>query len=432
MWVEVLCREVIGFMRQAARLATGYTILMSFWVFALIGSGPASAQTQGGYADLFDAVWTVVAEQFAGTPKVDWDEVGRRYRDSVATAGSLEEAYLLMQQMVALLGDSGTYLVTPAEVEQARSNSDQSQIIGVGMLLESTPAGEVYIVDVLARGPAARAGVRRGERIVAVDGESTAGQSASEVASRIRGEQGKPVRITLADPQGQERTLEIVRAPVTFRSEFEAKTLPGRVGYISVPTLGSGSELQFLSALRRMYRTDALIVDLRRFDGVADPEAVLKIAGLLTQEPLGAILTRQGAFLLNPIREWGATGSITVPPPTGLDYYRKPVAILVDASVAVSPFSLAFVTGMQETGRATLVGRGTEPGAIYGGGQVYYELPGGGFLSVTANYLASIKSNTFVTQFQPDVPVPVDRSYLAAWYRGDDADVTAATAALSR
>jgi len=417
-------------MRPTSKLFLRLIVLLLIVASVLIGPSKATAQLSA--LELFDGVWTAVSEYFAGTPRVDWEEVGARYREHASGVATLDELYELLQEMVAQVGDPGTFIRTPAEVEEALSQGDPSQIIGVGMILDMTPDGEVFILSVLGGGPAERAGVRRGERIAAVDGEDTAGMSAADVAAKIRGMQGTVVELSLADPEDRVRTLEIVRAPVTFRYEIEARALEGGIGYISIPSLGPGAEVEFLAALRRMYNTEGLILDFRRFDGVADADVVLKIAALFTQEPLGAIVTRQDAVVLEPTRNWGSTGSPSVPPPTGLDYYQKPLALIVQDAAAINPFSLALVAGMQESGRAILVGRSVDPELNLGGGQVYFQLPGGAILSITSSYLVSLKTRQFVTRFDPDVPVAIDRTYLAKWYRGEDADVDAAIQALTK
>ena len=424
----------MGSMEAAVRSRArtlGLTLLCLFILSAVAALFGPPAAAQYTALDIFDGVWNFVAEHFAGTYRVDWEEAAAIYRDTAAGAQTVDELYEILREMVALIGDDGTFIRTPREVEEALAR-DNSRIIGVGVILSSTPQGDVYVLSVLTGGPAYLAGVRQGERVVAVDGVPMAGKSTAEVASAIRGEEGTEVELTLAGPDDSVRTVTISRAPVTVTQDFEARVLPGGIGYIEVPTLRSGAEYEVLAALRRMYSTDGLILDLRSFDGVADADAVLRIAGLFTQARLGAIVTRHDAAVLEPTRDWGRSGPPGVPPPTGLDYYQRPVAIIVQDAAAVSPYSLALVAGLQEAGRAILVGRGAAPDLNLGGGQVIVQLPGGAILSVTSSYLVSLRTQSFVTRFEPDVPVAVDRSYLAKWYRGEDPDVEAAIEALAR
>lgn len=399
-------------------------IVTAFAIWALLFS-PAGAE-ESPYAPLFEAVWSGIFENYLGLSIVDWEAVRREYEPRVLEAGSEEEAYRLVQEMVALLGDPETFVRSPGEIAQMRAE-DPAKIIGVGMLLGMTGEGDVVVLRVLARGPAERAGIRPGDRIAAVDGLQTRGMHHSAVAAMIRGEAGSVVAITVANPEGEERTISVRRAPVEFTYEVSSRNLGGGVGYLSIPTFRSGTEAQVLSHLRRLYRTQVLLLDLRGFDGLVDPESLLKIAGLFTGEALGGLLTLDGVYGIFPDREWaGGTGVFGVPPPTRLDYYEKPVVLIVDSTVAGSVLTLALVEGLRETGRAEVVGRGSPPGVPAGAGQSYLGLPGGGILSVTSSFLISHRRQEFLFQLTPDREVPMDVAYLRALYDGADPDVEAA------
>ena len=99
----------------------------------------------------------------------------------------------------------------------AGSTGDYS---GIGATLEErTVGGQTYnFVTATAQGsPAARAGLRRGDRLLAVDGQSTAGKHAKEIASMVRGETGSVATITF-ERAGQTETLRITREAVTQAS----------------------------------------------------------------------------------------------------------------------------------------------------------------------------------------------------------------------
>lgn len=391
--------------------------------------------TQAPYADLFAAVWLTVAEQYAGTPEVAWDEVGEEYHEVISFAASESEAYEMASEMVALLGDPGTFIRTPAEVRALQERATDGEIIGVGMLLGSTPNAEVVVLSVLDGGPASQAGVRRGERIAAVDGASTADKSVNDVAGEIRGEQGSTVELTLMDPQGAERSVRIVRAPVQFTPEVSSRVLPGNIGYLSLTSFRPGLDAEFLNALRRLYRTRALLIDLRQGDGAVDPTVVLRIAGLFTEDPLAALVTRGGGFILQPIRQWEGGGDSETPSllgPTDLDFHTKPVAVLADDAVASSVFTLGLVAGLQESGRATIIGRPSTEELRAGKGYSVFELPGGGFLNVATSLLLSLEDREFITSFTPDVVVPMDVNLLKSWYDGNDLDIEAGRQAVLR
>lgn len=428
--------EVIGVVRRAWT-AKSLSALIVFLGWGCLWAGPwAGAQPAAdeplSYRELFEEVWTVVAENFVGpAPGVDWFAVRDEYERKVTSARSDEEAYRYLAEMVALLGDPLTVLRTPQEVEAALAADDPSRYEGVGMMLLEYSDGTIVVSEVFDGGPARRAGIRKGSRLVAVDGAPVAGKSVTEVVQAIKGPAGSTVALTVADPQGSERTYSVRRAQISLAAEVKSNRLAGGIGYLAIPSFSQGTEVQVLSHLRRLYRTNGLIIDLRNLDGAAHPGSFLRIAGLFTDEPLGALYTRRGLLLLQPDRAWqGGTGTLGVPPPTRLDFWEKPIAIIVDGTTALSQFAVALVTGLRESGKAVVVGRGTGPALGVGTGQGVRELEGGGLLFVANSQLVSLREQRVIDALDVDRVVTFDQAYLEAWYRGEDLDIETARQAV--
>lgn len=132
------------------------------------------------YEELFHHVWLAVAENYVGPAEgVDWFAAQREYLPKVKSAQSDEEAYRHLAEMVALVGDPLTFLVTPEEMQNAPEALDPSNFSGVGMMLVQFPDDSIVVTEVFDRAPASRAGLRKGHRIVAVNGVSTATRAGS-------------------------------------------------------------------------------------------------------------------------------------------------------------------------------------------------------------------------------------------------------------
>jgi membrane-associated protease RseP (regulator of RpoE activity) len=97
----------------------------------------------------------------------------------------------------------------PAPQHPGSAGSPPPQFEGVGMVLDAT-SGRVVVAQVNDGSPAERAGVQRGDVIVAVDGVATAGQPMDQVIGRIRGPAGTPVRLRF-ERGGQQFELTIRR-----------------------------------------------------------------------------------------------------------------------------------------------------------------------------------------------------------------------------
>lgn len=86
----------------------------------------------------------------------------------------------------------------------------EADIGGIGARVEAVEAG-VYLPSLLDEGPAAKAGIRNGEVITAVDGESLAGLELNEAIGRITGPVGSEATLTVLGEDGVERTVTLER-----------------------------------------------------------------------------------------------------------------------------------------------------------------------------------------------------------------------------
>ena len=353
----------------------------------------------------------------------DWQAVRERYLALARQSGT--DGYLLAARMLQELGPEAGFVLTPQQASEARARSPRESLVGVGVIIVQTDAGEVLVRSVLPGGPAERGGVRRGDRIAAVDGVPTAGRSLDEVAMAIRGQANTAVRLDLLGPDGAIRRLTLTRRPYTYEPRVQARVLPDNIGYLHLPHFREGMETAFLGELRRLYRTRALVLDLRDSAPGGSLITLSHIAGLITQEPLGLLVSRDGVAVL-PSRKATQSDNPLIPAPTEIDFYDRPIAVLVDETSRFHELAFA----LKENRRAVLVGRPMSAG----GGQVQTctELPGGGEMCVTSMRFFSSRGRPLVGPVVPDVVVPVDRLFLERWAAGGDLDVEKAVEVLQR
>jgi carboxyl-terminal processing protease len=130
--------------------------------------------------------------------------------------------------MLAVLDPHSNYL-TPREYSNLRQEQE-SEFYGIGVTINQRN-GRVYILSVVPGTPAARAGLRYGDAILAVDGESATDWTTQEVVRRVRGEKGTTVELTI------ERVGE--RAPLVVRLQRGLVPLPSiRTAFMIRPEVG--------------------------------------------------------------------------------------------------------------------------------------------------------------------------------------------------
>lgn len=251
--------------------------------------------------------------------------------------------YGAIRGMVEALGDVGhSVFLTPEELKQ-QDAALQGELVGIGATL-SDETGQLLVVSVISGSPAAGAGVRSGDRILAVDDQSVEGKSVEDVVIRVRGEEGTTVRIRLLHRGDNQPTeLSIVRAKITIPA-VTWTIVPGtRVADLRVTQFSNGTTDQLKTAIdgARGAGATAAMLDLRGNPGGFVNEAV----GVASQFLSGGIVY---------VTQDAAGAETQVPVQPGGVAIDLPLVVLVDHGSASSAEIVA--GALQDAKRARLVG----------------------------------------------------------------------------
>lgn len=292
-----------------------------------------------------------------------------------------------MRGMVARLaerGDEHSAFISARDADLFNAELDQ-QFVGIGV--EIRMLGEPPLLTVinppLLDTPAHRAGIRVGDKIMAVDSKSTAGSSMLELMRQIRGSVGEPVELTiLHEGDTKPVSITVLRAIIDTPSVLgDARDENGqwdfrlaadrRIGYLRIVNFGSKTADEFAAALQEVVdqNVEALLLDVRDNLGGALDAAVNACDQFLSEgQQIVSIRGRHASVDETYIA-------------SGDGPYRKiPLAILANGNSASSSEILAAC--LQDHGRAVLIGERT-----YGKGTVQhiiYTESGRSLLKLTA------------------------------------------------
>ena len=301
--------------------------------------------------ELIDEAWDIIWHDFYGSIPPEQKRTYGAIKGSVET---LEDPY--------------TFFIEPepAVREQERL---QGKFGGIGAYLTLNEAGQVVLNPMVDR-PAARAGVKKGDILIAVDGVPVpVPADMDDVTAKIRGEVGTPVTLTI---QRGDETLDIrvERAEIELPSVswHPADGAPD-VGYIRIERFSGLTDKEFSQAMNELMQQgagSAFIIDLRGNPGGLVDAAVDVASHFLDG---GLVLIEKHAD--GAQKEYKAKPGVDVPPTT-------PVILLVDGNTASAAEILA--GALQDRGRAMLVGEKT-----YGKGSIQriHRLSDGSALHVT-------------------------------------------------
>lgn len=163
--------------------------------------------------------------------------------------------------MVGGLGDQFSRYETQAEYD-ANQSFLNGQFAGIGASVEQKNS-QIVLSNILPSTPAAKAGLKTGDIITAVDGQSTKGWTADDAVNHIRGKAGTQVRLDV-NRNGQSLTYTLTREEINVPS-IATHVFDNRVLYVRIFDFGSRTATEFDKALQDNLKgsVNLVLLDLR-------------------------------------------------------------------------------------------------------------------------------------------------------------------------
>lgn len=249
--------------------------------------------------------------------------------------------------MLNVLDPHSTYL--DAADFAAFKTEQRSQYYGIGATIGDLTQGDqvnTYIRATFEEAPAARAGLRFGDKIVAVDGQSMKGKTFPEVRKFLLGALGTVVKVTVEHAEtGQIETVTITRDAVSLPSIPQAYMVRPGVGYIAMTGgFNTTTADEFADALQNLHSKgmNTLVLDLRGNRGGLLIQAV-RVANTFLQR--GQLIVKQQGRVRGSAESFAALNDN---PDT------VPLVILVNGETASAAEIVA--GALQDHDRAFIVG----------------------------------------------------------------------------
>ena len=254
------------------------------------------------------------------------------------------------------------------EVFQQMKESGEATYEGVGFTIAPEPAG-LMIVSVREDGPAARAGILPGDRILKLGADATARLSFLECIQRLRGQPGEPLTLTYHRPANREtREVSMIREVIRQETVRDAVLLDpaltsgSKIGYVRLVQFNAPSPRELADALDKLEDQGmaALVFDLRN-----NPGGLLNAA----VEVLGEFVPPNTAVVTVEGRPGATNPPALRTPPRQRRVRAYPITVLVNHNSASASELVA--GALQDLGRAVITGTTT-----FGKGSVQSIIPG--------------------------------------------------------
>lgn len=363
----------------AVVLLLGAVLGLVFGGGYLVGDLRAQPRTAQASAD-FALLWQVrdlLSTKFIGDQPVMQSQI---HGAAAGLAASYKDPY--------------TVFVEPAP-RRIERDEIRGHFGGIGARMGRDDSGEL-VLTVMRDKPAARAGVRDGDILVAVDGKPiTKEMTVQDVVGLVRGDEGTKVELSLKrGSQGAPFSISVVRERIDTPSvEWRVLNEADHLGYAKVALFGERTNQELQAALTELSikGVNKLVLDLRGNGGGLVDAAVDITSQFLADGYVLREQKRGGEERYFPVKRSTSPA------------HNWPIVVLVDAGTASAS---EIVSGaLRDAGRAILVGEKT-----YGKGSVQevHEFPDGSSLHVTvARWLTPLRNQIDKVGLQPDIQVTI-------------------------
>lgn len=339
---------------------------------------------------------------------------------AVANPKTLKDNWLahqVIEGMVEGLGDRYTVFMDVDEYRSLKESMSGGNFGGVGIYIELNKenGNRLTVSRPIPDSPASDAGIKEGDVVLAIDGESTLGYSIEDAQAKLRGQIGSPVTLTIRR-LNQDRPFDVVLKRDNIRVSSVTSALQEsdghKIGYMRLQMFGEKTDEELEGAMRALENQGAegYILDLRNNGGGYIVSAVDVVSKFV---PTGSVVTS--------VEERG----------TGNKIYRsrpslrtpKPLILLINqysasaseiTAAALSDYEAAELVGVKSFGKGSV--------------QKIFSLPdGSGVKITTAHYHTPTGKDINEVGIEPHEKVEFEGRSMGG---ADDSQYQAATKAL--
>lgn len=220
-----------------------------------------------------------------------------------------------LKGMVESVGDPYTVYLNKKDFQQL-SEMTVGSFGGIGIVFGKR-GNDYVVISALEDNPGAKAGIKSGDIITAIDDKSTREMNMEQVANKIRGKYGTTVTLELKDKEGKLRKVNVVRAEIKNPS-VAGQLLPNtKIGYIRIAIFNENTGDDFAKKYAELEKQgmQALVLDLRENPGGILNAGVDVARMLVPKGPIVSVIDKNG-------NKYEETSS--------LEKVKYPLAVLVD------------------------------------------------------------------------------------------------------
>ncbi len=296
-----------------------------------------------------------------------WNLLEKKYVDADKLT-SQELLYNSIKGMLWATKDPYTVFMDPKEIKEFNSDIE-GKFEGIGAEV-GIKQGILTIIAPLQDSPAEKAGLMAGDKVLKINGESTAEMTIDEAVNKMRGEKGTEVKLIVFRNGGEEKTKEItiVRGVIEVKSvTFELKN---NIPYFKIVRFGDDTASKFKVLTKKIpQNTPGVIIDLRNNPG-GYLNASVEMASLMLPKNDVVVIEKDRKGKEDKLYSFGYNNILN----------KKKIIVLINKGSASASEILAGALRDNAKDRVTILG---EQSFGKGSVQELINLPGGSATKIT-------------------------------------------------
>lgn len=324
-----------------------------------------------------------------------------QYVDSVNIDELVEKA---MPEILAELDPHSVYI--SAKDVQMATDDLKGSFSGVG--IEFTIRKDtIHIQNVIKNGPADKAGILAGDKIVSIDNRPFVGKSVTteEAMHRLKGQKGSKVKIGVRRfGEKETKYFILTRGDITMKSITATYMLDDSTGYMRIKNFGERTYAEMLASLQQLnlQGADHLVIDLRDNSGGYLESAVQMAEEFLKKDQL--VVYTEGRK--SPRKEYRSRGKGS--------YQQIPLVVLINEGSASA--SEIFAGAIQDNDRGVIIGRRS-----FGKGLVQQQIqfPDGSMIRLTIARYYTPSGRCIQKPFKPGDNADYEQDLLSRYQHGE-------------